>query len=213
MLVDDLITRGTSDPYRMFTSRAEYRLMLREDTADLRLTETGRRLGLVGDIQWRRFEGKREAIERERQRLRETWVRPERVDQALAERILGEPLRREARASDLLARPNVGYAGVAALAGAAPESLPGDVTEQLEIQARYQGYIERQRDEIDRHREQDARALPEDFDFDQVRGLSTEVREKLNRVRPVTLGQAARIPGVTPAAVSLLLIHLKRRCA
>jgi tRNA uridine 5-carboxymethylaminomethyl modification enzyme len=213
VLVDDLITRGTSEPYRMFTSRAEYRLMLREDNADLRLTENGRRLGLVGDIQWRRFEDKREAIERERQRLRETWVRPERVDQALAERILGEPLRREARASDLLARPNVGYAGVAALTGAAPESLPGDVTEQLEIQARYQGYIERQRDEIDRHREQDARALPEDFDFDQVRGLSTEVREKLNRVRPVTLGQAARIPGVTPAAVSLLLIHLKRRCA
>jgi tRNA uridine 5-carboxymethylaminomethyl modification enzyme len=213
VLVDDLITRGTSEPYRMFTSRAEYRLMLREDNADLRLTETGRRLGLVGDVQWRRFEDKREAIERERQRLRETWVRPERVDQALAERILGEPLRREARASDLLARPNVGYAGVAALAGAAPESLSADVTEQLEIQARYQGYIERQRDEIDRHREQDARALPEDFDFDQVRGLSTEVREKLNRVRPVTLGQAARIPGVTPAAVSLLLIHLKRRCA
>jgi tRNA uridine 5-carboxymethylaminomethyl modification enzyme len=213
VMVDDLITRGTAEPYRMFTSRAEYRLMLREDNADLRLTESGRRLGLVGDEQWRRFEDKREAIERERQRLRETFVRPERVDQALAERILGEPLRREVRASELLARPNVGYAGVAALAGDPPEPLPADVTEQLEIQARYQGYIERQRDEIDRHRDQDARALPEDFDFDQVRGLSTEVREKLNRVRPHTLGQAARIPGVTPAAVSLLLIHLRRRCA
>ena len=213
VMVDDLITRGTAEPYRMFTSRAEYRLMLREDNADLRLTESGRRLGLVGEAQWRRFEDKREAIERERQRLRETFVRPERVDQALAERILGEPLRREVRASELLARPNVGYAGVAALAGDPPEPLPADVTEQLEIQARYQGYIERQRDEIDRHRDQDARALPEDFDFDQVRGLSTEVREKLNRVRPHTLGQAARIPGVTPAAVSLLLIHLKRRCA
>ncbi|SDX40129.1 tRNA uridine-5-carboxymethylaminomethyl(34) synthesis enzyme MnmG [Thiocapsa roseopersicina] len=213
VMVDDLITRGTAEPYRMFTSRAEYRLMLREDNADLRLTESGRRLGLVGDAQWRRFEDKREAIERERQRLRETFVRPERVDQALAERILGEPLRREVRASELLARPNVGYAGVATLAGDPPEPLPADVTEQLEIQARYQGYIERQRDEIDRHRDQDARALPEDFDFDQVRGLSTEVREKLNRVRPHTLGQAARIPGVTPAAVSLLLIHLKRRCA
>ncbi|QVL47263.1 MAG: tRNA uridine-5-carboxymethylaminomethyl(34) synthesis enzyme MnmG [Thiocapsa sp.] len=213
VMVDDLITRGTAEPYRMFTSRAEYRLMLREDNADLRLTESGRRLGLVGDAQWRRFEDKREAIERERQRLRETFVRPERVDQVLAERILGEPLRREVRASELLARPNVGYAGVAALAGDPPEPLPAEVTEQLEIQARYQGYIERQRDEIDRHRDQDARALPEDFDFDNVRGLSTEVREKLNRVRPVTLGQAARIPGVTPAAVSLLLIHLKRRCA
>ncbi len=213
VMVDDLITRGTAEPYRMFTSRAEYRLMLREDNADLRLTESGRRLGLVGDAQWRRFEDKREAIERERQRLRETFVRPERIDQVLAERILGEPLRREVRASELLARPNVGYAGVAALAGDPPEPLPADVTEQLEIQARYQGYIERQRDEIDRHRDQDARALPEDFDFDNVRGLSTEVREKLNRVRPVTLGQAARIPGVTPAAVSLLLIHLKRRCA
>ncbi|UHD18837.1 tRNA uridine-5-carboxymethylaminomethyl(34) synthesis enzyme MnmG [Thiocapsa bogorovii] len=213
VMVDDLITRGTAEPYRMFTSRAEYRLMLREDNADLRLTESGRRLGLVGNEQWRRFEAKREAIERERQRLRETFVRPERVDQALTERILGEPLRREVRASDLLARPNVGYAGVAALAGDPPEPLAAEVTEQLEIQARYQGYIERQRDEIERHRDQDARALPEDFDFDQVRGLSTEVREKLNRVRPHTVGQAARIPGVTPAAVSLLLIHLKRRCA
>jgi tRNA uridine 5-carboxymethylaminomethyl modification enzyme len=213
VMVDDLVTRGTAEPYRMFTSRAEYRLMLREDNADLRLTESGRRLGLVGDEQWRRFEDKREAIERERQRLRETFVRPERIDQALAERILGEPLRREVRASELLARPNVGYAGVAALAGDPPELLSAEVTEQLEIQARYQGYIERQHDEIDRHRDQDARALPEDFDFDQVRGLSTEVREKLNRVRPHTLGQAARIPGVTPAAVSLLLIHLKRRSA
>ncbi len=213
VMVDDLITRGTAEPYRMFTSRAEYRLMLREDNADLRLTEAGRRLGLVGDLQWSRFEAKREAIERERQRLQETWVRPERIDQALAERILGEPLKREVRAADLLARPNVGYAGVMALAGPAPEDLPAQVTEQLEIQARYQGYIDRQSDEIDRHRAQEARTLPDDFDFDQVRGLSTEVREKLNRVRPVTLGQAARIPGVTPAAVSLLLIHLKRRCA
>jgi tRNA uridine 5-carboxymethylaminomethyl modification enzyme len=213
VLVDDLITRGTTEPYRMFTSRAEYRLMLREDNADLRLTETGRRLGLVDDARWRRFEDKREAIERERQRLRETWVRPEQIDSVLAERILGEPLRRETRASDLLARPNVGYAGVTALAGPAPDPLPSDVTEQIEIQARYRGYIERQRDEIDRRQAQDARPLPEDFDFDQVRGLSAEVREKFNRVRPSTLGQAARIPGITPAAVSLLLIHLKRQCA
>jgi tRNA uridine 5-carboxymethylaminomethyl modification enzyme len=213
VLVDDLITRGTTEPYRMFTSRAEYRLMLREDNADLRLTEIGRQLGLVGDAQWRRFAEKREAIERERQRLRDTWVRPERTDATLAARILGEPLRRETRAADLLARPNVGYAGVTALAGAAPEPVSPEVAEQLEIQARYEGYIARQRDEIARQREQDTRTLPGDFDFDQVRGLSTEVRETLNRVRPHTLGQASRIPGVTPAAVSLLLIHLKRRCA
>ncbi|MBK1721798.1 tRNA uridine-5-carboxymethylaminomethyl(34) synthesis enzyme MnmG [Thiocystis violacea] len=210
VMVDDLITRGTNEPYRMFTSRAEYRLMLREDNADLRLTETGRRLGLVGDDQWRRFEAKREAIERERQRLRETWVRPDALNAELATRILGEPLRREARALDLLARPSIGYDGVRALAGDPPEPLPRDVTEQLEIQSRYDGYISRQGAEIARQRAQETKALPGDFDYDQVRGLSVEVREKLVRVRPATIGQAARIPGVTPAAVSLLLIHLKR---
>ncbi|NEV61435.1 tRNA uridine-5-carboxymethylaminomethyl(34) synthesis enzyme MnmG [Thiorhodococcus minor] len=213
VMVDDLITRGTNEPYRMFTSRAEYRLMLREDNADLRLTESGRRLGLVGDDHWRRFEAKREAIERERQRLRGTWVRPEALDAALMARVLGEPLRREARALDLLARPSVDYAAIRALTGDPPEPLSRDVTEQLEIQARYDGYISRQRDEIARQREQEAKALPEGFDYDQVRGLSVEVREKLLRVRPATIGQAARIPGVTPAAVSLLLIHLKRQAA
>ncbi len=213
VLVDDLITRGTSEPYRMFTSRAEYRLMLREDNADLRLTETGRRLGLVGDNQWRRFEAKREAIERERQRLRDTWVRPEGVDPTVATEVLGEPLRREARALDLLARPNVGYQGLARLAGGAPASLDPAVAEQIEIQCRYGGYIERQQAEIERQRVQETRTLPADFDFDRVRGLSSEVREKFNRVRPATLGQAARIPGVTPAAVSLLLIHLRRLSA
>jgi len=211
VMVDDLITRGTNEPYRMFTSRAEYRLMLREDNADLRLTEIGRGLGLVGDEQWRFFEDKRESIERERQRLRDTWVRPETVDQSLAAQVLGEPLRREARALDLLARPNVGHAGIRALAGDPPEPLAPEVAEQLEIQSRYDGYIARQRAEIDRQREQEAKVLPDDFDFDQVRGLSAEVREKFNRVRPATVGQAARIPGVTPAAVSLLLIHLKRQ--
>jgi len=211
VMVDDLITRGTNEPYRMFTSRAEYRLMLREDNADLRLTEIGRGLGLVGEEQWRFFEDKRESIERERQRLRDTWVRPETVDQSLAAQVLGEPLRREARALDLLARPNVGHAGIRALAGDPPEPLAPEVAEQLEIQSRYDGYIARQRAEIDRQREQEAKVLPDDFDFDQVRGLSAEVREKFNRVRPATVGQAARIPGVTPAAVSLLLIHLKRQ--
>ncbi|MBK1643088.1 tRNA uridine-5-carboxymethylaminomethyl(34) synthesis enzyme MnmG [Thiocapsa imhoffii] len=213
VMIDDLITRGTTEPYRMFTSRAEYRLLLREDNADLRLTETGRQLGLVDETRWRHFSHKREALERERQRLQDTWVRPERLDPDLSTRILGEPLRRETRATELLARPNVGYAGVIALAGAPPAPLSAEVTEQLEIQARYQGYIERQQDEIARQRDQEARALPADLDYDQVRGLSSEVREKLNRVRPITIGQAARIPGMTPAAVSLLLIHLKRRCA
>jgi len=211
VMVDDLITRGTNEPYRMFTSRAEYRLLLREDNADLRLTEIGRGLGLVGDEQWRAFEHKREAIERERQRLRDTWVRPETLDPALATQVLGEPLRRESRALDLLARPTVGYAGIRALTGEPPEPVSPEVAEQLEIQTRYAGYIDRQRAEIERQREQELKPLPEGFDYAQVRGLSVEVREKLMRVRPATIGQAARIPGVTPAAVSLLLIHLKRQ--
>ncbi|MTW20456.1 tRNA uridine-5-carboxymethylaminomethyl(34) synthesis enzyme MnmG [Allochromatium palmeri] len=211
VMVDDLITRGTNEPYRMFTSRAEYRLLLREDNADLRLTEIGRRLGLVGDAQWRAFEYKRESIERERQRLRETWVRPETLDPALATQVLGEPLRREARALELLARPNVGYAGIRALTGEPPAPVAPEVAEQLEIQTRYAGYIDRQRAEIERQREQELKPLPDGFDYAQVRGLSVEVREKLMRVRPATIGQAARIPGVTPAAVSLLLIHLKRQ--
>ena len=211
VMVDDLITRGTNEPYRMFTSRAEYRLLLREDNADLRLTEIGRRLGLVGDEQWRAFEHKREAIERERQRLRDTWVRPETLDPTLVTQVLGEPLRRESRALDLLARPNVGYAGIRALTGEPPEPVSSEVAEQLEIQTRYAGYIDRQRAEIERQREQELKPLPDSFDYAQVRGLSVEVREKLMRVRPATIGQAARIPGVTPAAVSLLLIHLKRQ--
>ncbi|BCU05391.1 tRNA uridine-5-carboxymethylaminomethyl(34) synthesis enzyme MnmG [Allochromatium tepidum] len=211
VMVDDLITRGTNEPYRMFTSRAEYRLLLREDNADLRLTEIGRRLGLVGDEQWRAFEHKREAIERERERLRDTWVRPEALDPASATQVLGEPLRREARALELLARPNVGYAGIRVLIGEPPEPVAPEVAEQLEIQTRYAGYIDRQRAEIERRREQELKPLPEGFDYAQVRGLSVEVREKLMRVRPATIGQAARIPGVTPAAVSLLLIHLKRQ--
>jgi tRNA uridine 5-carboxymethylaminomethyl modification enzyme len=213
VLVDDLITRGTTEPYRMFTSRAEYRLLLREDNADLRLTETGRRLGLVGEEQWRRFCEKREAIERERERLRETWVRPGDADAGLLREVLGDELRREARALDLLARPNVSYHSLRRITSEREEIVDPVVAEQVEIQAKYAGYIGRQRDEIERQRAQEAVRLPMDFDFDQVRGLSTEVREKLNRVRPHTLGQAARIPGVTPAAVSLLLIHLRRRVA
>jgi tRNA uridine 5-carboxymethylaminomethyl modification enzyme len=213
VLVDDLTTRGTGEPYRMFTSRAEYRLLLREDNADLRLTETGRQLGLVGEAQWRRFEDKREAIARERQRLRETWLRPAAIDPEQARAVLGDELRREARALDLLARPKVGYADLMALPGLGPGVTDPQVAEQLDIQAKYAGYIERQQQEIDRHRAQEETALPPDFPFDQVRGLSAEVREKLLRVRPTTLGQAGRIPGLTPAAISLLLIHIRRRTA
>ncbi|MGE5152771.1 MAG: FAD-dependent oxidoreductase, partial [Bdellovibrio bacteriovorus] len=206
VLVDDLITRGTNEPYRMFTSRAEFRLMLREDNADLRLTEIGRALGVVGEDKWRAFDSKREAVERERQRLRETWLRPGARAPELETQILGEPLKREVRALELLARPQVSHRALLALLGEEPSALDPAVTEQVEIQARYEGYIERQR-------EQESKTLPPDFDFAGVRGLSTEVREKLCRVRPSTVGQAARIPGVTPAAVSLLLIHLKRRSA
>ena len=213
VLVDDLLTQGTNEPYRMFTSRAEYRLLLREDNADLRLTEIGRDLGLVDEARWRTFCSKREAIEREQQRLRETWVRPASIDPDLANAILGEPLRREARASELLARPNIGHAQIVRLVGPPEAPLPEAVAEQVEIQAHYDGYIQRQRAEIERRVEEEARVLPGDFDFEHVRGLSAEVREKLCRIRPATLGQASRIPGVTPAAVSLLLIHLRRRSA
>ena len=210
VLVDDLITRGTSEPYRMFTSRAEHRLLLREDNADLRLTETGRRLGVVDDERWRLFETKREAIERESQRLRDTWVRPTQLSKADAQRVLQGPLVRESRAAELLRRPEVSYAGLMSLPGVGPGEADPQVAEQVEIQAKYAGYIERQRDEIERQRRHEELALPSDLDYGQVPGLSREVSETLNRRRPRTLGQASRIPGVTPAAVSLLLIHLKR---
>jgi len=211
VLVDDLITRGTNEPYRMFTSRAEYRLLLREDNADLRLTEAGRRLGLVGDAQWRAFEHKREEIERERQRLRDIWVRPATLSTDLLRSALGDDLRRETRALDLLARPRVSYDALMCLPGLGPGAQNPKVAEQLEIQCKYAGYIERQQEEIDRRRAQEAFHLPASIDFSQIRGLSAEVGEKLDRVRPATVGQAARIPGVTPAAISLLLIHLKRQ--
>jgi tRNA uridine 5-carboxymethylaminomethyl modification enzyme len=210
VMLDDLTTRGTNEPYRMFTSRAEYRLLLREDNADLRLTETGRRLGLVGDVRWRRFSEKREAIERERARLHDLWVRPGCASETVQAEVLGEPLRREVRALELLARPRVGWSGLVCLTGAPPQPVAPEVAEQIEIQSQYEGYIIRQQSEIDRQREQEGKILPAEFDFGCVHGLSAEVREKLARVRPQTIGQAARIPGVTPAAVSLLLIYLKR---
>ena len=217
VLVDDLITRGTQEPYRMFTSRAEYRLMLREDNADLRLTEIGRALGLVGDEQWAFFERKREAIEREQQRLREALVRPSELDEATSRALFGDVLRKETRALDLVTRPEGDYAKVASLDSVGPADIDDDireqVVEQVEIQAKYAGYIERQRDEVERTRRAEAIRLPGDLDYANVKGLSSEVSEKLARHRPETLGQAGRIPGVTPAAVSLLLIHLKKKSA
>ncbi len=211
VLVDDLITCGTSEPYRMFTSRAEYRLLLREDNADLRLTEKGRQLGLVDNHRWAIFEKKREAIEKEQQRLRDCWVHPGKVPQEQVQAILNGALSREARALDLLARPQICYAKLMGLAVVGPGVDDPKVAEQLEIQAKYAGYIERQREEIDRQQRNEAVPLGDDLDYDQVRGLSSEVREKLKRNRPATLGQASRMPGITPAAISLLLIHIKRR--
>jgi len=213
VLVDDLITTGTKEPYRMFTSRAEFRLLLREDNADLRLTEQGRKLGLVPDDRWQAFERKREAIEQERQRLRDIWIQPNSESGAIAEQALGTSISRETRVLDLLARPEVTYDGLRKLPAVAPGVSDSKVAEQLEIQAKYAGYIERQQVEIERLRANESVKLPEDFEYEKVRGLSNEVREKLSKSRPATIGQAGRIPGVTPASISLLLIHLKRKSA
>ncbi len=210
VMIDDLITLGTNEPYRMFTSRAEYRLLLREDNADLRLTEKGRELGLVDDARWAAFSKKREAIERETGRLAGTVLRPETLPEAEAVRVLGQPLAREASLLELLRRPNVAYADLLSLPGAGEPVADAKVAEQVEIQARYAGYIDRQREEIERTRRHAGTPVPADFDFATVRGLSAEVQEKLERRRPATLGEAARIPGVTPAAISLLLVHLKK---
>jgi tRNA uridine 5-carboxymethylaminomethyl modification enzyme len=210
VLVDDLVTRGVSEPYRMFTSRAEHRLSLREDNADLRLTETGRRLGVVDDLYWEAFCRKRETIAREQERLRSTWVNPRLLSPADAERVLGQPIEREHTLSDLLRRPGVTYAALMTLPGAGPAVGAPLVAEQIEIQAKYQGYIERQQEEIRRNEQHENLRLPEDVDYRMVPGLSVEVRERLNEVRPETIGQAARISGVTPAAISVLLVHLKR---
>ena len=211
VLVDDLITRGVSEPYRMFTSRAEYRLSLREDNADLRLTEQGRRLGLVGDVRWAAFCAKQEAIAREQARLRSTWAHPAKVDQAAVERLLGKPIEREYTLYDLLRRPGVSHAGLMSLGiGEGAETDDPQVIEQVEIQARYQGYIGRQAEEVARKLDNETTPLPEGIDYEAVAGLSAEVRQKLSRHRPQTIGQASRIQGVTPAAISILLVHLKR---
>ena len=211
VLVDDLITLGTQEPYRMFTSRAEYRLILREDNADLRLTEKGRELGLVDDRRWSLFERKREGIEREEQRLRETWVRPgTTVGDAVAERF-GTPLTHEYNLLNLLARPEIDYRSLTSLTGAGVEDA--QVAEQVEIKTKYAGYIDRQQEEITRLRASENVVLPVELDYSAISGLSKEIQHKLSLARPETLGQASRIPGVTPAAVSLLLIHLKKRSA
>ena len=210
VLVDDLITRGAPEPYRMFTSRAEHRLMLREDNADLRLTEIGRKLGLVDDERWAEFSQKRAAIERETVRLQNIVVRPDDISANQATELLGTPLARETRALELLRRPEMNYAKLTSLACVGEEGVAPEVAEQVEITVRYAGYIERQQAEVERARRQEETALSGDFDFSTVRGLSNEVRQKLSQVRPQTIGQAARIPGVTPAAISILLVHLKK---
>ncbi len=209
VLVDDLITLGTREPYRMFTSRAEYRLLLREDNADLRLTEKGRALGLVDDERWAAYCAKRDGAEREAARLRATWVRPGSARSAEVNALLDTDLTHEYTLMDLLKRPEVTYGPLLDAAGLAPE-MPA-IAEQVEILAKYAGYIDRQADEVAKLRAAENTLLPEDMDYGQVNGLSNEVRQKLDSARPATLGQAGRIPGVTPAAISLLLIHLKKQ--
>jgi tRNA uridine 5-carboxymethylaminomethyl modification enzyme len=211
VLVDDIVARGVSEPYRMFTSRAEYRLSLREDNADLRLTECGRQLGVVDDARWEAFSRKREAIAREQERLKSTWINPRLLAEGEAERVLGQLLEREHTLADLLRRPEVTYAQLMSLNGAGPGVADPQAAGQVEIQAKYQGYIERQQEEIARFEHYENLRLPQDLDYTVLRGLSVEVQQKLNQHRPETLGQAARLPGVTPAAVSVLLVHLKHK--
>ncbi|WP_166252869.1 tRNA uridine-5-carboxymethylaminomethyl(34) synthesis enzyme MnmG [Marinobacter salicampi] len=209
VLVDDLITMGTSEPYRMFTSRAEYRLILREDNADLRLTETGYKLGLVNEERWSRFNAKRDAIAIERQRLNTTFVHPGTEGAAIADTHLQRPMGREHSLAELLRRPEIVYSHIAAIGG--DQADDPNVAEQVEIEIKYEGYISRQTDEIERLRRNENTTLPVDMDFDAIGGLSNEIRQKLKTVRPETIAQASRIQGVTPAAVSQLLVHLKKR--
>jgi tRNA uridine 5-carboxymethylaminomethyl modification enzyme len=212
VLVDDLITRGVTEPYRMFTSRAEYRLQLREDNADARLTEIGRRLGLVDDVRWSAFETKREAVARETERLKSTWVQPGRISAEVMTVAIGQDIERDYSLFDLLRRPNVSYDAlmVLPLGLRACGATDPAVAEQVEIAAKYQGYIDRQNDEVEKNRAQESLRLPADIDYAKVRGLSKEVQLKLNQHKPETVGQAARIQGMTPAAISLLLVYLKR---
>jgi tRNA uridine 5-carboxymethylaminomethyl modification enzyme len=211
VLVDDLSTLGTKEPYRMFTSRAEYRLMLREDNADLRLTEKGRELGLVDDERWQRYCEKLEHIEQERQRLRDIWVHPHSENVEQVNVLLKAPLSREANGEELLRRPEMDYAQLTAVAAFAPALADTEAAEQVEIQVKYEGYIARQQDEIDKQQRNENTVLPLDLDYRQVSGLSNEVIAKLNDHKPNSIGQASRISGITPAAISILLIWLKKQ--
>jgi tRNA uridine 5-carboxymethylaminomethyl modification enzyme len=216
VLVDDLITQGVAEPYRMFTSRAEFRLSLREDNADMRLTEVGRKLGCVSDAQWQMFEEKREAVSREIERLKSTWVSPRLVADSESERVLGKAIEREYNLADLLRRPNIDYQKLMTMQAidgrqfTADQALAEAVREQVEIQLKYAGYIDRQAKEVERQEHFENLKLPADLDYLQVKALSMEVRQKLDKHKPETLGQASRIAGVTPAAISLLLVHLKK---
>ena len=216
VLIDDLITRGTNEPYRMFTSRAEYRLLLREDNADTRLTPTGRELGLVDDLRWQVFDAKRDAVAREWQRLHDTVVHPHQLSEAQQLALLGTTLSREASALELLRRPEVQYATLVSIDAVGFPDLPIDarlaeqIATQLEVRAKYDGYIVRQTAEIERHKRHQETSLPVDLDYRQIKGLSNEVRQRLTEAQPLTVGHASRIPGVTPAAISLLLVYLKR---
>ena len=210
VLVDDLVTRGTNEPYRMFTSRAEYRLQLREDNADLRLTPIGRELGVVDDVRWARFAAKRDAFEREQSRLENIWLSPSSLDPEVASSVLGQPLRKQQRVVDLLRRPELDYPKLMRLPGVGPGVSDENVIEQLENAARYSGYIERQQEDVLRNQDREDTPIPSTIDYVEVRGLSTEVAQKLSQQRPLTIGQASRIAGVTPAAISLLLVYLKK---
>jgi len=211
VLVDDLVTRGTLEPYRMFTSRAEYRLLLREDNADLRLTPKAYELKLVDEARWKAFQQKSEALVQEQQRLHTTWVRPETAAAKTLEAWLDQPLSREYRLSELLRRPHLHYRELASIEDLGPFIDDPTIAEQIEIQIKYAGYIERQQDEIAKQLHHEAFKLPPDLDYNQVVGLSTEVKQKLSAGQPATLGMAARLPGITPAALSLLLVHLKKQ--
>jgi len=235
VLVDDLITKGVTEPYRMFTSRAEFRLQLREDNADARLTETGRKLGLVDDARWESFCRKRDAVSRETERLRSIWVNPKNLAASESERVLGKAIEHEYNLADLLRRPDVSYAGLMSLAdgkfanaelpavvsretssaGVGSDVLAQDVfvasvIEQVEIASKYSGYIDRQKDEVERAAHYENLKLPMELDYMQVAALSIEARQRLNKFKPETLGQASRLSGITPATISLLLIHLKK---
>jgi len=215
VLVDDLITRGVTEPYRMFTSRAEYRLLLREDNADIRLTEAGRKIGLVDDARWEAFSRKQEAVLQEQERLKSTWVRPATLPKEDAIRVLGKPIEHEYSLFELLRRPELSYEALLSLptseAAVKYEDIAEEVRQQVDIAAKYQGYIDRQQDEIERSAGSEHTQLPEDMDYADVHGLSIEVQQKLAHHKPQTIGQASRVSGVTPVAVSLLLVYLKRK--